>query len=99
MLIAMQTPEDFERSLQHYQTLKPPASLIMAADQLLVLEKHLSNPTAAMIDAGAQRLVGFGDNRVWPDSWTPLEVAAARNEAERVWRSMVEVLNSLPPNA
>jgi archaellum component FlaC len=45
-------------------------------------------PTKEMIEAGAQRLVSWEDNSVWPDSWSPLHVAAARNEAERVWRSM-----------
>lgn len=45
-------------------------------------------PTPEMIDAGAQRLVSFEENSVWPDSWDALQVAAARNEAERVWRSM-----------
>lgn len=45
-------------------------------------------PTSEMIDAGAQRLVSWEEGSVWPDSWSPLQVAAARNEAERVWRSM-----------
>lgn len=45
-------------------------------------------PTAEMIDEGAQRLVRWEDDCVWPDSWSALDVAAARNEAERVWRSM-----------
>lgn len=45
-------------------------------------------PTAAMVEAGAQCLVSWEDNAAWPDSWSPLQVAAARNEAERVWRSM-----------
>jgi len=95
MLIAMQTPAEFARELQYYRSLKPPASLIMAADQLLALEKGLTEPTAAMIEAGAQRLVRFEEGSVWPDSWTPLQIAAARNEAERVWRSMAEVLTAV----
>jgi hypothetical protein len=45
-------------------------------------------PTPQMRDAGAQRLVSFEDNSVWPDSWDALQVASAKNEAERVWRSM-----------
>jgi hypothetical protein len=45
-------------------------------------------PTTEMIEAGAQRLVSWEDNCVWPNSWSALQVAAARNEAERVWRSM-----------
>lgn len=45
-------------------------------------------PTPAMIEAGAQRLVSWEDNSKWPDSWDRLQVAAARQEAERVWRSM-----------
>lgn len=45
-------------------------------------------PTEAMIDAGAQRLVSWDDGCKWPDSWSELQVAAARNDAEKVWRSM-----------
>jgi len=39
--------------------------------------------------------VRFEEGSVWPDSWTPLQIAAARNEAERVWRSMAEVLTAV----
>lgn len=46
------------------------------------------DPTPEMIDAGAQRLVRWEDGCVWPDSWSELQVGAARTEAERVWRSM-----------
>ena len=49
-------------------------------------------PTQEMIDAGAKRLVRWEDGCVWPESWSGFQVAAARNEAERVWRSMWEVL-------
>lgn len=45
-------------------------------------------PTKEMIEAGAQRLVSWEDGSVWPNSWDGLAVAAARQEAERVWRSM-----------
>lgn len=46
-------------------------------------------PTAAMIEEGAQRLVRLETGEeVWPDSWDWLQVRAARQEAERVWRSM-----------
>ena len=45
-------------------------------------------PTKAMIEAGAQRLVQWEDGCVWPYSFDPLQVIAARNDAERVWRSM-----------
>lgn len=45
-------------------------------------------PTPEMIEAGAQRLVRWEDGCTWPDSWSGLDVAAARNDAERVWRSM-----------
>lgn len=45
-------------------------------------------PTEAMIDAGAQRLCRFEEGTKWPDDFSPLQIAAARNEAERVWRSM-----------
>lgn len=44
-------------------------------------------PTPEMIDAGAQRLASFGDESVWPDSWSALELASMRNLAERVIRS------------
>ena len=45
----------------------------------------LAEPTEAMIDAGAQRLVRCGEGPcVWPDSYDALDVAAARQEAERV---------------
>src|SRR5690554_1581183 len=43
--------------------------------------------TPEMIEAGAQRLVAWEDGSVWPDSWSPMVVAAARNDAERVIRS------------
>jgi hypothetical protein len=45
-------------------------------------------PTRAMIEAGAQRLVSWEDGCTWPDSWSGLQVVAARNDAERTWRSM-----------
>ncbi len=43
--------------------------------------------TPEMIEAGAQRLVAWEDGSEWPDSWSPMVVAAARNDAERVLRS------------
>tara|TARA_Y100001973_G_C5184062_1_gene326713 strand:+ start:794 stop:1297 length:504 start_codon:yes stop_codon:yes gene_type:complete len=43
--------------------------------------------TPEMIEAGAQRLVVWEDGSEWPDSWGPMVVAAARNDAERVLRS------------
>ena len=46
------------------------------------------SPTPEMIDAGAQRLVRWEDDCTWPGSWDALDVAAARNNAERVWREM-----------
>jgi hypothetical protein len=47
------------------------------------------DPTPEMIEAGAKRLVSWeGKNCKWPTSWDSLTVAVARNEAERVWRSM-----------
>lgn len=45
-------------------------------------------PTPEMIEAGAQRLCRFEEGTKWPDDFSPLQVMAARNEAERVWRSM-----------
>ena len=55
-------------------------------------------PTVPMIDAGAQRLVRWEDGAVWPDSFDPLHVAAARQEAERVWRSMWLEVEDVPPD-
>ncbi|MGP9834252.1 hypothetical protein [Marinobacter sp. NSM] len=49
--------------------------------------------TPEMIEAGAQRLVAWEENSEWPDSWSPMVVAAARNDAERVIRS---ALNARP---
>ena len=45
-------------------------------------------PTFEMIDAGAQRLISCEDGAVWPDSFDPLQVSAARIQAHKVWRSM-----------
>lgn len=60
---------------------------LAALDTLSAAQVPL-DPSPSMIDAGAQRLVSFEENSVWPDSWDKLQVAAAKNEAERVWRSM-----------
>lgn len=49
------------------------------------------DPTLEMIDAGAQRLVSWGENSTWPDSWDALQVEAARTEADRCYRSMILV--------
>ena len=46
------------------------------------------DPTPEMIEAGAKRLVIWEGDCIWPDSWSGAQVAAARTEAERVWRSM-----------
>lgn len=46
-------------------------------------------PTPAMIEAGAQRLVHWRDeDSRWPEDWDEWMVVASRNDAERVWRSM-----------
>lgn len=45
-------------------------------------------PTPEMIDVGAQRLVRFEDGTKWPDDFSATQILSARNEAERVWRSM-----------
>lgn len=47
--------------------------------------------TPEMIEAGAQRLVAWEDGSEWPDSWSSMVVAAARNDAERVLRSALDV--------
>jgi len=55
-------------------------------------------PTPQMIDAGAQRLVRDEAGSTWPDSYDPLHVKAARDEAERVWRSMWLEVEDVPPD-
>lgn len=45
-------------------------------------------PTDEMRDEGAQRLVKVESEGDWPSKFSPLQRAAARNEAERVWLSM-----------
>lgn len=45
-------------------------------------------PTPEMIEAGAQRLVNWQDDTVWPDSFSDEELLLWRKLAERVWRSM-----------
>ena len=46
-------------------------------------------PSPKMIEAGAQRLVRWETGKEkWPDAWSMLDVRAARNDAERCWRSM-----------
>lgn len=47
--------------------------------------------TPEMIEAGAQRLVAWEGDSEWPDSWSPMVAAAARNDAERVLRSALNV--------
>lgn len=44
-------------------------------------------PTPAMIEAGAERMLRFQDGST-RDDWDLLQHAAARNDAERVWRAM-----------
>lgn len=46
------------------------------------------DPTIGMIEDGAQSLVHWDGDCKWPDSWSALQVSAARNDAEKVWRSM-----------
>jgi hypothetical protein len=53
--------------------------------------------TPAVIDAGAQRLVSFEDNSVWPDSWDSSQVAQARSLAERCIRSALGVIEHEMP--
>ena len=56
------------------------------------------SPTREMIEAGAQRLVRWEtDNEKWPGSWSELDVSAARNDAERCWRSMWLAAHDGPP--
>ena len=55
------------------------------------LSKGFSNhfqPTPSMIEEGAKRLLRWQDDSVWPDSWEPLQIVCAKNDAERVWRGM-----------
>ena len=53
-----------------------------------MMKTVLLEPTAEMIEEGAKRLVRWDENCSWPDSWDPLQIAEARDLAERVWRSM-----------
>jgi len=55
--------------------------------------------TPEMIEAGAQRLVAWEENSEWPDSWDSMTVAAARNDAERVLRSALNVRADHIPDA
>ena len=64
------------------------ASLDEPAAPLPEVQAIPLDPTKEMIEAGAQRLVSWEDGSKWPDSWDALQVRAARNDAERVWRSM-----------
>ena len=50
------------------------------------------HPTPEMIDQAAQRLVRCEDGCKWPDSWDPLTVSAARQDAERALRSGLAVM-------
>ena len=53
-------------------------------------------PSPEMIEAGAKRLVSWEAESKWPDSWSPLVRAAAKNDAERCWRSMRMVAANQP---
>jgi len=51
-----------------------------------------------MLEAGAQRLVNWQDDTVWPDSFSDEELLLWRKLAERVWRSMwLEAVIELKP--
>lgn len=47
------------------------------------------DPTPEMVEAGAARLMSYEEGSTWPDSFTLIQQRAARNDAEKVWRSMV----------
>jgi hypothetical protein len=92
-MIAMMSVEEFERQLEFYCNRpfghKPPGTLVMACREYLVLMKGgLIEPTPAMVEEGAQRLVRWEGDSKWPDSWSSNDVRISRMEAERVWRSM-----------
>lgn len=56
-----------------------------AAIVIAVIYAETAEPTEEMIEAGAQRLVSCGEEpATWPDSYDPLDVAATRQQAERV---------------
>lgn len=58
-------------------------------DALLAPPRPALEPTHEMIEAGAQRLVRWETGQEkWPDAWSEMDVRAARNDAERCWRSM-----------
>ncbi|AGH31841.1 hypothetical protein SLPG_00047 [Salicola phage CGphi29] len=52
------------------------------------------NITPEMIEASAQRLVHWEGGCTWPDSWSTLDVAAARQDAERALRSGLAVASN-----
>ena len=54
------------------------------------------SPSPEMIEEGAQRLVSWQEDSKWPESWSPLVRAAAKNDAERCWRSMWLVAANQP---
>jgi len=54
-------------------------------------EEARHSVTAKMINQAAQRLVRWEPGSVWPDSWSALDVAAARQDAERALRSGLAV--------
>ena len=54
-------------------------------------QRAMPEITPAMIEAGAKRLVRWDDGCVWPDSWDGMDIAAAKQEAERVIRSALSV--------
>lgn len=62
--------------------------------ELAIAEEREANkyfplePTDEMREAGAKRLVCVESDADWPDKFTALQRSAARNEAERIWRSM-----------
>ena len=54
---------------------------------MTTLDKKPLEPTESMLVAGARRLLSFEDD-LSDTAHTPLQWRGAKNDAERVWRSM-----------
>lgn len=70
--------------------------LVKCIEYSTELARTLNQPIAIskeMIEAGAQRLVSWEGECVWPYSWDSADVAAARGDAERVLRSALSFTN------
>ena len=93
-----------KKQVEHSNSVLVPLDEYERLKALSAIEPRIPplDPTPAMVEAGAQRLVRWETgNEKWPDAWSKLDVRAARNDAERCWRSMwlegVDIVPSNPP--